>query len=124
MINRLVLCAALLWIPMVAPVVAQDADGLICVTVAQAQTFEARSISVYHQSVLQLKADEIKLFAAFLGGGFDNAVDIVTLFVFADGHSEFAMGSTDDNIKCVGDHWVFSPERTKDMLRAVYGDAI
>jgi hypothetical protein len=121
MIKRLVLCAALSF---VSPAVAQEASGLACVTVEQADEFEAKAAAANKVSVLRLDGDEVKAFKKETGFPLDDGVDIITLFIFRDGHSEFALGSTKEDVKCVADKWVFDADNTRQLLKAVYGSAV
>lgn len=121
MIKRLALCAALLF---VSPAMAKEASGLACVTVEQAGEFEAKAEAANKVSVLRLDGDEIKVFKKETGFPLDESVDIITLFIFKDGHSEFALGSTHDDVKCVSDKWVFDADNTRQLLKAVYGSAV
>jgi hypothetical protein len=96
-----------------------DTAGYSCASIADADAQDAENAAEIHVSVLQLTDSEVSLFNEF--AGFNKVVDVVTLFIFPDRHSEFAIGSKEQDVKCLSQKFRFSKEQTKLMLLAVYG---
>lgn len=92
-----------------------------CVSLEAAAEQDAKLAETYPMKVYQLNAIEIASFNAFLDNRFNDTVDIVTLFVFLDGHAEYAIGSKEQDIKCSMSDFFLAPSQTRELLRVVRG---
>lgn len=105
-----------------APVLpAYGQESTPCLALDAARKQEAAITERLHLAKYELSADEIRSFNAFLDERFTEVVDIVTLFVFPDGHAVFTIGSTTNDLKCSTEDFALSPEQTQQLLRVVKG---
>jgi hypothetical protein len=89
----------LLLMALAMPAIAAD-EGQIeasCVSIAEAQRQDAKQAAALHLTVYELNAAEVASFNAFMGDRFNASVDIVTLFVFPNGASEYVIGSVEQD---------------------------
>lgn len=107
-----------------APAPAPPPQVLSCVPIAEADRQDAKNVIAQHLKVYELSAAEIASFKAFMDDELTDEVDVVTLFVFPDGHSEYVIGSRSRDLKCGSPMFVLSAKETSYLLKVIRGTGV
>jgi hypothetical protein len=116
----------LLLMALAMPAIAAD-EGQIeasCVSIAEAQRQDAKQAAALHLTVYELNGAEVASLNAFMGDRFNASVDIVTLFVFPNGASEYVIGFVEQDIKCGSVSFALGVDETALLLRVLRGAGI